>query len=128
MSSYCDVAVGHPVHGPYHDHEYGFPVTDDHVLFERLALEIFQAGLSWLIVLKKREAIFKAFQGFDPVIVAQYGPQDIERLLGDSGIIRNRRKIEAIIENAKRILGIQPQFGSLAAWIKHPSPRQIILD
>jgi len=122
MSSYCDVAIGHPIHGPYHDHEYGFPVHDDRVLFERLTLEIFQAGLSWLIVLKKRQAIYKAFDGFDPAIVAAYSPADIDRLLADAGIIRNRRKIAATIENAKRILTLQHQYGSFAAWIKQQHP------
>lgn len=122
MSHYCDIAPGHPFHGPYHDCEYGFPVQDDAVLFERMALEIFQAGLSWLIVLKKRPTMATAFDHFDPRLVAAYGPEQVERLMQDSGIIRNRRKILAIIENAKRLLLIQQQYGSLAAWIKlhHP--------
>lgn len=126
MSAYCDVAPGHPVHGPYHDREYGFPVACDAVLFERLALEIFQAGLSWLIVLKKRPAIFQAFQGFDPAVVSGYGPADVERLMGDPGIIRNRRKIEAVIENAKQVADIRNRHGSLAAWLKvhHPMDKQ----
>jgi DNA-3-methyladenine glycosylase I len=124
VSSYCDIAPGHPIHGPYHDLEYGFPVTDDAILFERLALEIFQAGLSWLIVLKKRSSIFLAFDGFDPKIVAEYGPKDVERLLADSGIIRNRRKIDAIIENARRILSLQSQHGSFAHWIKSNHPKE----
>ena len=123
MNWYCDVAPGHPVHGPYHDHEYGFPVHDDAVLFERLCLEIFQAGLSWLIVLKKRPALFAAFDHFDPNIVAAYGPADIDRLMADAGIIRNRRKIEAAIENAKRLLAIQQSHGSFSAWIKRHDPQ-----
>ena len=122
MSWYCDIAPGHPVHGPYHDREYGFPVSDDAILFERLALEIFQAGLSWLIVLKKRPTIFLAFQGFDPLVVAAYGPDDVERLMADAGIIRNRRKIDAIIENAKRVLAIQRDYGSLAHWLEQSHP------
>ena len=124
MNWYCDIAPGHPFHGPYHDHEYGFPVRDDKVLFERLTLEIFQAGLSWLIVLKKRPAIFTAFDGFDPAVVAAYGPQDVDRLLADAGIIRNRRKIAAIIENAKRLLVLQQQHGSFAAWIAAHHPQE----
>lgn len=122
MTSYCDTAPGHPIHGPYHDHEYGFPVSDDRVLFERLTLEIFQAGLSWLIVLKKRPAFAVAFQGFDPSVVAAYGSNDIDRLMADAGIIRNRRKIEATIENAKRLLILQRDYGSFAGWIKQHHP------
>ncbi|MBF0560682.1 MAG: DNA-3-methyladenine glycosylase I [Alphaproteobacteria bacterium] len=117
MNWYCDVAPGHLVHQPYHDDEYGFPVGDDVVLFERLSLEIFQAGLSWLIVLKRRESLKVAFAGFDPVRLAAYGPADIDRLLGDSTIIRNRRKVEAIIANAACVVGLQQEHGSLAAWL-----------
>jgi len=123
MSWYCDLAPGHPVHGPYHDDEYGVPVQDDRVLFERLCLEIFQAGLSWLIVLKKRPALVAAFEGFEPARVALYGPTEIERLMGDAGIIRNRRKIEAVIGNARRILAIRESDGSFAAWIQRHHPR-----
>ena len=114
MSGYCDIAPGHPVHGPYHDEEYGFPQTDDAVLFERLSLEIMQAGLSWLIVLKKRAALRAAFEGFDPARVALYGEAEVERMMGDAGIIRNRRKLIAIIENAKRLQGLGSPF---AAWL-----------
>ena len=94
--SYCTTAPGHPWHGPYHDDEYGFPTRDDAVLFERLALEINQAGLSWLTVLKKREAFFDAFRGFDPKVVARFGDDDRKRLLGDASIIRNRLKVAAV--------------------------------
>jgi DNA-3-methyladenine glycosylase I len=117
MSWYCDIAPGHPHHGPYHDHEYGFPLSDDAALFERLCLEIFQAGLSWLIVLKKREAMRLAFEGFQPDKVAAYGEAEVERLLNDPGIIRNRRKVLAIIENAKRFQGLSARYGSVAAWL-----------
>ncbi len=117
MSWYCDIAPGHPHHGPYHDHEYGFPLSDDAALFERLCLEIFQAGLSWLIVLKKREATRLAFEGFRPATVAAYGEAEVERLLQDPGIIRNRRKILAIIENARRLQRLSAQYGSFAAWL-----------
>jgi DNA-3-methyladenine glycosylase I len=122
MSWYCDVAPGHPFHGPYHDGEYGFPLADDAELFERLSLEVFQAGLSWLIVLKKREALRAAFRGFDPATVAGFDDADRERLLGDSGIIRNRRKIDAVIENADRVCSLQSTHGSFANWVaaQHP--------
>lgn len=123
MSWYCDVAPGHPHHGPYHDQEYGFPVDDERVLFERLALEIFQAGLSWLIVLKKRPALFAAFDGFQVDVVAEYGEAERARLLADSGIIRNRRKIDAIIENARRLRALRHQHGSFAGWITAHHPR-----
>ncbi|MBR9970530.1 DNA-3-methyladenine glycosylase I [Magnetospirillum sulfuroxidans] len=123
MSGYCDTAPGHPVHGPYHDHEYGFPVRDEQVLFERLALEIFQAGLSWLIVLKKRPTMNAAFHGFAVDVVAAFGEADIERLLNDAGIIRNRRKILAIIENARRIQALRQTHGGLAAWLDAHHPR-----
>ena len=123
MSFYCDIAPGHPHHGPYHDHEYGFPVDDDRVLFERLCLEIFQAGLSWLIVLKKRPALNAAFAGFDVDRVAAFGDEDVARLLADPGIIRNRRKIAAVIENARRWQDLRHRHGSLAAWLAVHRPR-----
>lgn len=122
MSGYCDAAPGHPLHGPYHDTEYGFPVADDRVLFERLVLEINQAGLSWLTVLRKRPAFFDAFEGFDPDRVARYDDADRARLLANAAIIRNRLKIDAAIENAKRICAMRDSHGSFAAWIaaQHP--------
>ncbi|MGE5517882.1 MAG: DNA-3-methyladenine glycosylase I [Bacteroidota bacterium] len=123
MNWYCDVAPGHPFHGPYHDQEYGFPVTDDRVLFERLALEIFQAGLSWLIVLKKRPALVAAFDGFAVDVVAEYGDAERVRLLADAGIIRNRRKVDAIIENARRLRALRRDHGSFAGWIAQHHPR-----
>ena len=125
MSSYCDIAPGHPLHGPYHDTEYGFPLTAEAALLERLSLEIFQAGLSWLIVLKKRPTIVAAFEGFDSEGVAAYGERDRKRLLADAGIIRNRRKVAAIIENARRVVGLRESDGGFAAWIasNHPSSK-----
>ncbi len=120
---YCRDAPGHPWHEPYHDHEYGFPVACDRALFERLALEINQAGLSWLTVLKKREAFRAAFEGFDIDRVAAYGEAERARLLADAGIIRNRRKIDAVIENAKRLQGVRAEAGSFAAWIAAHHPR-----
>lgn len=123
MNWYCDVAPGHPHHGPYHDHEYGFPVDDERALFERLSLEIFQAGLSWLIVLKKRPALVAAFDNFQVDVVAEYGDAERARLLADAGIIRNRRKIDAIIENACRLQDLRCRHGSFAAWIAAHHPR-----
>jgi DNA-3-methyladenine glycosylase I len=125
MSGYCDSAPGHPFHGPYHDTEYGFPVEDDRVLFERLVLEINQAGLSWLTILKKRDAFVAAFEGFDPARVARYGEAERERLLADASIIRNRLKVDAAIENARRVCALQAEYGSFAAWIaaRHPLER-----
>ena len=102
MSSYCDFAPGHAVHGPYHDTEYGFPLTSDNQYFERLVLEIMQAGLNWELILKKREGFSRAFEGFIVESVAAYGPDDEARLLADAGIVRNRLKVAAVIENAKR--------------------------
>lgn len=122
MSWYCDSAPGHPFHGPYHDKEYGFPLKDDDALFERLSLEIMQAGLSWLIVLKKRPALVEAFHGFSIAKVARYKDKDTARLLADAGIIRNRLKIAAIIENAKRLQVIQKNHGSFADWIEAQHP------
>ncbi|WP_119458621.1 DNA-3-methyladenine glycosylase I [Rhodospirillaceae bacterium SYSU D60014] len=120
--TYCDIAPGHPWHGPYHDHEYGFPVSDDHVLFERLVLEINQAGLSWLTVLKKREAFRAAFHGFDIDRVAAFGEADRARLLADAGIIRNRLKVNAAIENARRIRVLRETHGSFAGWLAAHHP------
>lgn len=125
MPDYCELSKGHPVHGPYHDTEYGFPSRDERVIFERLALEIMQAGLSWEIVLKKRAALNKAFDRFAVAKVADYDARDIERLLADEGIIRNRRKIEAIIANAKTVLEIRKSHRGIAAWLDthHPQPK-----
>ena len=120
--SYCDVAPGHPFHGPYHDTEYGFPVADDRVLFERLALEINQAGLSWLTVLRKRAAFRAAFDGFAVARVARYGERERVRLLADPAIIRNRLKVDAVIENARTLEAIQGRHGSFAAWLDHYHP------
>jgi DNA-3-methyladenine glycosylase I len=125
MTTYCDAAPGHPWHGPYHDHEYGFPLTGDDELLERLALEINQAGLSWLTILKKRDAFRRAFEGFEVERVAKYGDTDRARLLADAGIIRNRLKVDAVIENARRILELRETHGSFAAWLDahHPLPK-----
>lgn len=123
--TYCEVAKGHPYHGPYHDTEYGFPLRDDAALFERLVLEINQAGLSWLTILKKRDAFRRAYRGFDVDRVARFTERDRVRLLADGGIIRNRLKVNAAIENAKRIRALRKQYGSFAGWLDqhHPLPK-----
>ena len=124
MSTYCETAPGDPVHTYYHDQEYGFPVEDDAVLFERLVLEINQAGLSWALMLKKREGFVAAYRGFDPAVVAAFGEEDRARLLADAGIIRNRLKVDAAIENAKCLLVIQESHGSFSAWITAHHPME----
>lgn len=108
----------------YHDREWGFPVSDDHRLFEKICLEGFQAGLSWLTILRKREAFRRAFEGFDFEKVARFGPRRVERLLGDEGIVRHRGKIEATINNARQACRLVDEVGSLAAyvWRWEPSP------
>jgi len=122
-AAYCRAAPGHEFHGPYHDGEYGFPARDDAILFERLVLEINQAGLSWLTVLKKRTAFAQAFANYDIDKIARFGARDIRRLLNDAGIIRNRLKIEAVIENARRLKAIRASHGSFAHWLDAHHPR-----
>ncbi len=121
---YCDIAPGHEWHGPYHEAHYGFPIGDDDQLFERLILEINQAGLSWLTILKRQDAFRKAFRDFEIARVARLNARDVERLMQDASIIRNRLKIEATIENAKRIKAIQREMGSFAAWLKSHHPNR----
>lgn len=116
--SYCEISRDHPVHGPHHDTEYGRPVTDDAVLLERIAMEINQAGLSWELILKKRPALNAAFEGFEPARVAAYGEKEVERLLQDAGIIRNRRKIEATVSNAQTLLALEREFGGFGKYLK----------
>jgi DNA-3-methyladenine glycosylase I len=120
--SYCKFAPNHPVHGPYHNLEYGFPTSNERVLFERLVLEINQAGLSWLTILTKRENFRIAFDEFDVDKVAGYGSPERERLLADPGIIRNRLKVNAAILNAQRLIEIRSSHGSFAQWldVHHP--------
>ena len=122
-TTYCDIAPTHEWHAPYHDTEYGFPLEDDATLFERLVLEINQAGLSWLTILKKREAFRRAYDEFDPEVVARYGARERRRLLADAGIVRNRLKIEATIANAACILELRESHGSFAAWLGAHHPR-----
>lgn len=122
MSSYCDYAPGNPIHAGYHDREYGFPVDDDRILFERLILEINQAGLSWELMLKKRDGFVAAYDGFDIDRVAAYGEADRQRLLNDAGIIRNRLKVSAAIVNAQRIVELRRDHGSFKGWIDAHHP------
>ena len=124
--SYCEFAPGHEYHGPYHDEEYGFPVQDDDRLFERLVLEINQAGLSWLTILKKKDAFREAFAGFSIDRVARFDGRKRARLLENSGIIRNRLKIDAAVENAKRIRELRRSHGSFGAWLDahHPLEKE----
>ena len=110
-------------HKEYHDMYYGFPIPDDNELFCRLILEINQAGLSWTTILKKQENFRKAYHQFDIKKVAAYSVKDIERLLADVGIIRNRLKVNAAIENAKTILQLQKEFGSFKIWLDHHHPK-----
>jgi DNA-3-methyladenine glycosylase I len=111
------------VHKKYHDKHYGFPIHDDNELFGRLILEINQAGLSWETILKKEEGFRKAYHNFDIKKVAKYTEKDRERLMGDAGIIRNRLKINAAIENAKTIIQIQKEFGTFEKWIEKHHPK-----
>jgi DNA-3-methyladenine glycosylase I len=121
----CSWGDSAPEYRDYHDSEWGFPVADDIRLFEKLSLEAFQAGLSWLTILRKREAFRAAFAGFDFERVARFGDRDVERLLADAGIVRHRGKIEAVIDNARRAIELVEAEGSIAAFVWHyePSPR-----
>ena len=122
--TYCEFVQTHPLHREYHDNDYGFPIREDGALLERLALEIGQAGLSWETVLRKRDGYRRAFEGFDVDCVAAYNDDDTARLMTDAGIVRNRLKILAVIENARRLQAIRGQYGSFAAWLDahHPRP------
>src|SRR6266542_4456351 len=124
--SYCNYVLNtgkNSVHKIYHDKEYGFPLQDDNDLFARLILEINQAGLSWKTILKKKDNFFKAFDDFNIDKVSRYSDRKVEKLLQDAGIIRNRLKIEATINNAKRIKEIQKEFGSFKSWLDHHHPK-----
>ena len=117
MEGRCEWAGGDALLVAYHDEEWGVPSRDDRHLFELLVLEGAQAGLSWLTVLRKREGYGRAFAGFDAEAVAQFGPSDVERLLADPGIVRNRAKIEATIGNAARVLDVRAERGSFAEYV-----------
>jgi len=122
MSSYCEFAPGQPFHGEYHEQAYGFPLEHDDALFGRLLLEINQAGLSWLTILKKQEGLARAYAGFDVDRVAAFDERDRARLLGDANVIRNRLKIDAAIENARRIQALRPTHGSFRGWLDAHHP------
>ncbi len=111
------------VHKFYHDTQYGFPIDDDNELFCRLILEINQAGLSWTTILNKQETFRKAYHNFSIKKIAAYKEKDFERLMNDAGIIRNRLKINAAIENAKKILALQKEFGSFKNWLAYHHPK-----
>jgi DNA-3-methyladenine glycosylase I len=113
----CGWSLGSDDYVAYHDDEWGRPVVDDVRLYEKLCLEGFESGLSWLTILRKRPWFRSAFAGFDPEAVARFGDSDVERLLGDAGIVRHRGKIEATIANARATLDVQDQLGSLAALV-----------
>ena len=125
MSSYCDYCLSHPedtFNRTYHDNEYGFPLKEDDLLFERLILEINQAGLSWITILKKADNFRKAYHGFNIAKVAKYEEKEVTRLLNDPGIIRNRLKVNAAIVNAQRILELQKEHGSFGNWLDSHHP------
>ncbi len=120
----CWWCLSTPEYLRYHDEEWGQPTADDLRLFEKICLEGFQSGLSWLIILRKREAFRRAFAGFDFEKVARFGARDVARLLGDAGIVRHRGKIESTINNARRACALRDEAGSLAAhlWRFEPAP------
>lgn len=125
MTTYCQYCLDHPedtFNRNYHDTQYGFPLNDDNLLFERFILEINQAGLSWITILKKADNFRAAYHRFNVAKVAQYGARDRNRLLADTGIIRNRLKVNAAIVNAQKILVLQKEFGSFKNWLDayHP--------
>jgi DNA-3-methyladenine glycosylase I len=122
----CGWCVSTPEYIAYHDDEWGRPVRDDRRLFEKMSLEAFQSGLSWLTILRKRESFRAAFAGFDPEKVATFGEADIERLLGDPGIVRNRAKIEATIHNARTVADLPVPLNEVL-WSFAPAPRPVRL-
>jgi DNA-3-methyladenine glycosylase I len=120
VTSYCDYVRVHPedeTNRIYHDTQYGFPLSEDHLLFERFMFEINQAGLSWITILRKAENFRRAYDNFDVDKIASYGERDVTRLLSDAGIIRNRLKINAAIENAKRIQAVHGEYNSFKGWL-----------
>lgn len=117
MKKRCTWCGDDPLYIAYHDNEWGVPLHDDRLLFEFLIMEGAQAGLSWLTILKKRENYRKAFDNFDCEKIASYSKRDIDRLLADSGIVRNRLKIESAVKNAQGVIKIQEEFGSLDAYL-----------
>lgn len=127
MTTYCDYCnsdTADALNRAYHHTQYGFPLDDDDLLFERLILEINQAGLSWITILRKADKFRKAYRGFNIEKVAKFGEKDRARLLADAGIIRNRLKVNAAIENARRIKTLQKEFGSFKDWLDAHHPRR----
>jgi DNA-3-methyladenine glycosylase I len=128
MTTYCEYVRSLPLddrHRRYHDSQYGFPLADDAALFGRLVLEINQAGLSWDLILKRAPDFRRAYEAFDVDTVAAYGEADRVRLLADAGIIRNRRKVDAAIENARRIQALRGEFGSFMGWLDAHHPLRL---
>ena len=123
MTDRCPWGVEPPIYREYHDNEWGRPVVDDIRIFEKLCLEGFQSGLSWLTILRKRENFRAAFAGFDPALVANFDESDVARLLADAGIVRHRGKIEAAINNARATLAVQAELGSLATLLWRYEPK-----
>lgn len=133
----CAWCLGAPEYVAYHDEEWGVPVHDERELFERLMLEGFQAGLSWLTILRKREGFFRAFDGWDPVRIAAYGPEDLARLLADPGIVRNRLKVAGAVRNAQAFLATQAECGGFDRYVwgftggeplRRPAPPPTLAD
>ena len=125
MTTYCDYCITHPedtFNKNYHDTQYGFPLDDDNELFERLVLEINQAGLSWITILKKADNFRKAYSKFNIAKIAKYTEEDRARLLADAGIIRNRLKVNAAIVNAQKVLELKKEFGSFKGWLDAHHP------
>jgi len=128
MITYCEYCNSNPddtYNRSYHDSQYGFPLKDDNLLFERLMLEINQAGLSWITILKKADNFRSAYSQFDIDSIAAYDEEDRERLLNDSGIIRNRLKVNAAIENARRIQNLRSEYGSFKGWLDSHHPQTL---
>lgn len=131
IAAYCDFVEEksprfHPLHKTHHDNWHGFPCRTDDELFGRLILEINQAGLSWLTMLKKEEGFYRAFDRFNIQKIARYGAREKRRLLADAGIIRNRLKIDAVIHNANVVLGLQKEYGSFKGWLDHHHPKPVM--
>lgn len=129
MQPYCEYCLAHPedtFNHTYHADHYGFPLRDDALLFERLMFEVNQAGLSWITILKKADNFRRAYDGFDIDKIAAYGEAERARLLADAGIIRNRLKVNAAVENARRIQALRAEHGSFAGWLDahHPLPKE----
>jgi DNA-3-methyladenine glycosylase I len=128
MTTYCEYCNSHPedtFNKVYHDTQYGFPITDDNLLFERLILEINQAGLSWITILKKADNFRVAYSRFDIKTVASFDEKERTRLLNDAGIIRNRLKVNAAIVNAQKIQELQKEFGSFKNWLDNHHPQSL---